>query len=244
MSGSVLKNATFVTPVKSAQFEEMAEATPHASKAAAVLQIEAAELTALSVNPKNGSKTVPFKRPIRVRFGGKKRDDALRCPFGAPKSFEASKTDRVSFNISIDPDGSEATFAQKLDSKVKGLLTARKEEFLPKAADIEANWHSVMRPGKDEYWPTLAMKVQVTGSRQTRYWVPKEGITTPKHRSDWEPTTMDRVDWSTARVAVLCEARNLWLQARLYGVTVDARDIYIYPEDNTCPFSSDESEEE
>ena len=50
--GSVLKNATFVTPVKSAQ-EEMAEATPHASKAAAVLQIEAAELTALSVNPKN-----------------------------------------------------------------------------------------------------------------------------------------------------------------------------------------------
>ena len=101
MSGSVLKNATFVTPVKSAQ-EEMAEATPHASKAAAVLQIEAAELTALSVNLKNGSKTVPFKRPIRVRFGGKSRDTALRCPFGTPKSFEASKTDRVGFNISID----------------------------------------------------------------------------------------------------------------------------------------------
>ena len=97
--GSVFKNATFVTPVKSAQFEEMAEATPHASKAAAVLQIEAAELTALSVNPRNGSRTVPFKRPIRVRFGGKSRNTALRCPFGAPKSFEATRTDRVTFNI-------------------------------------------------------------------------------------------------------------------------------------------------
>ena len=59
MSGSVLKNATFVTPVKSAQFEEMAEATPHASKAAAVLQIEAAELTALSVNPKTALRPFP-----------------------------------------------------------------------------------------------------------------------------------------------------------------------------------------
>ena len=88
----MLEDATTITIVKSAQFEDtsriMPEATPHASKAAAVLQIEAAELTALSVNPKNGSKTVPFKRPIRVRFGRRSRDTALRCPFGAPKSFE------------------------------------------------------------------------------------------------------------------------------------------------------------
>ena len=86
------------------------------------------------------------------------------------------------------------------------------------------------------------MKVQMVGSRKTRFYLPKEGITTPRHNKDWETTTMDSVDWSNARVAVLCEARNLWLQARLYGITVDARDIYIYPEDNTCPFSSDESE--
>ena len=121
----MLESATTITIVKSAQ-EEMAEATPHCSKSAAVLQIEAAELTALSVNPKNGSKTVPFKRPIRVRFGGKKRDDALRCPFGAPKSFEATKTDRVGFNVSIDPDGSEAIFSTKLDTKAKALLTVAK----------------------------------------------------------------------------------------------------------------------
>ena len=77
MSGSVLKNATFVTPVKSAQFEEMAEATPHASKAAAVLQIEAAELTALSVNPKNGSKTVPFNVCHKARH---QSESDAHCP--------------------------------------------------------------------------------------------------------------------------------------------------------------------
>ena len=91
--------------------DEMTESTPHVSKAAAVLQIDAAQLTALSTNPKNGSKTVPFHRPIRARLGGKTRETALRCPFGAPKSFEATKTDRVGFNVSVDPEGPEMVFA-------------------------------------------------------------------------------------------------------------------------------------
>ncbi len=102
--------------------ETMAESTPHASKAAAVLQIDAAELTALSVNPKNGSKTIPFKRPIRVRLGGKPRDDALRGPFGAPKSCEATRTDRVSFNVSVDPF--LEAFARRLSGAGMGTLKA------------------------------------------------------------------------------------------------------------------------
>ena len=115
----------------------MAEATPHASKAAAVLQIEAAELTALSVNPKNGSKTVPFKRPIRVRFGGKSRDTALRCPFGAPKSFDPTKTDRVSFSVSVSPESDEARYAARLDEKAKSLLKARLPEFMERATPAQ-----------------------------------------------------------------------------------------------------------
>ena len=43
--------------------------TPHASKAAALESVDTAELGTLTVNPKNGAKSVPFKRPIRVRLG-------------------------------------------------------------------------------------------------------------------------------------------------------------------------------
>ena len=126
----------------------MAEPTPHASKAAATLQIEAAELTALSSNPK--SKTVPFKRPIRVRFGGKNREEALRCPFGAPNSYEASRTDRVSFSVSVDPEGAETAFAQKLNKKAQDMFLARLQDFVPKATemDVVTTWHHALKPGK------------------------------------------------------------------------------------------------
>ena len=68
-------------------------ATPHVRKAAALQAVDTAELTALQVNPKNGAKSIPFRRPIRARLG---RPDALalRCPFGPPKSFDPTKTDR------------------------------------------------------------------------------------------------------------------------------------------------------
>ena len=47
------------------------EKTPQAHKAAAREFVQTAELTTLQVNPKNGAKSIPFKRPIRVRLGGK-----------------------------------------------------------------------------------------------------------------------------------------------------------------------------
>ena len=104
--------------------------TPHASKAAALESVASAELTTLTVNPKNGAKSVPFKRPIRVRLGGVNGGAALRCPFGPPKSFDASKTDRVSFSVSVDPASTEAAWASKLDAKAKSLLKARLGEYM------------------------------------------------------------------------------------------------------------------
>ena len=84
-------HTTLAIPVYSQPEPEMAESTAHASKAAAVLQIDAADVTTLTANPKNGSKTVHFKRLIRVTLGGKTRETALRCPCGAPR---ASKSQR------------------------------------------------------------------------------------------------------------------------------------------------------
>ena len=50
----------------------------------------------------------------------------------------------------------------------------------------------------------------------------------------------DDVDWSNARAQVLVECRSLWIQPKMYGVSIEARDILIYPEDDTCPFSDDD----
>ena len=50
--------------------------TPHASKHVALEAVAGAELSTLQVNPRNGAKSVPFKRAIRVKLGGSTRDFA------------------------------------------------------------------------------------------------------------------------------------------------------------------------
>ena len=90
---------TPVTPSDTSETTAAMEKTPQAHKAAAREFVRTAELTNLQVNPKNGAKSIPFKRPIRVRLGGKQRDLALRCPFGGPKSFDPTKVDRLSFSV-------------------------------------------------------------------------------------------------------------------------------------------------
>ena len=47
--------------------------------------------------------------------------------------------------------------------------------------------------------------------------------------------TVDEVDWGSAKVNMVCEARGLWVQPRMYGVSIEARDIIVYPEDDSCP---------
>ena len=72
---------TPVTPSETSATAAM-EKTPQAHKAAAREFVQTAELTQLQVNLKNGAKSIPFKRPIRVRLGGRTRDFALRAREG------------------------------------------------------------------------------------------------------------------------------------------------------------------
>ena len=44
--------------------------TPHASKTVALEAVAGAELTTLQVTPRNGARSVPFRRAIRVNLGG------------------------------------------------------------------------------------------------------------------------------------------------------------------------------
>ena len=211
--------------------------TPHASKAAALLSVDTAELGTLAVNPKNGAKSVPFKRPIRVRLGGVTRNVALRCPFGPPKSFDPSKTDRVSFSVSVDPASAEAVWASRLDEKAKSLVKARLREFMEKAtpAQIDENWKTMIKEAKsEEYWPTLSVKVQITGARPTSIIL--------QHPDGSKKVTTDEINWTSARVSMICEARSVWVQPKMYGVSIEARQIWVWPgdEDEELPDSEDE----
>ena len=211
--------------------------TPHASKAAALESVDTAELGTLTVNPKNGAKSVPFKRPIRVRLGGVTRGAALRCPFGGPKSFDPSKTDRVSFSVSVDPAHTEAAWAIRLDVKAQSLLKARLSEFMEKAtpAQIDENWKTITKEAKsEEYWPTLSVKVQLTGTRPTSIIL--------QHPDGAKKATVEEINWTSARVSMICEARSVWLQPRMYGVSIEARQIWVWPgdEDEELPSEDDE----
>ena len=217
--------------------ESMATATPHVRKAAATEQLDNAELTALQVNPRNGAKSIPFRRPIRARLG-RPETLALRCPFGAPKSFDPTKTDRVSFSVSVGPESDEARYAARLDEKAKSLLKARLPEFMERAtpAQVDENWKPVLKEARSaEYNPTIAVKVQMTGARPCRLWIKKE--LEEKRRA-----TVEEVDWTTAKVNMVCEARSVWLQPRMYGVSIEARDIIVYPEDDSCPTDDSDSD--
>ena len=39
-------------------------------------------------------------------------------------------------------------------------------------------------------------------------------------------------------------ARSVWLQPKMYGVSLEARDILVFPEDDSDPFPSDEEDDE
>ena len=40
-----------------------------------------------------------------------------------------------------------------------------------------------------------------------------------------------------------CQARSLWVQPKMYGVSLEARDIVVYPEYNNNPDELDSEDE-
>jgi len=210
------------------------ERTPQAHKAAAREFVRTAELATLQVNPRNGAKSIPFKRPIRVRLGGRSRDLALRAPFGGTKSFDPTKVDRLSFSVCVAPDSPEAQFADLLDEKAKSLFKARLGDFMDKATPqkVDEDWKPIKKaPKSEEYWPTIAVKFQATGANPTRIWI------------DGQQVKAEDVPWTHSRVAIICQARSLWVQPKMYGVSLEARDIVVYPEYNHNPDELDSEDE-
>ena len=50
---------------------------------------------------------------------------------------------------------------------------------------------------------------------------------------------LEQINWRAARVAIIVETRSIWMQPHQLGLTVDATEILVFPEDDSCGFSSD-----
>ena len=89
------------------------------------------------------------------------------------------------------------------------MLKPRLSDFMGRTTpeQLEENWKGLVKDARsEEYWPTIAVKVQMTGSRPTRIW--QNGTPANPGR---KRVTVEEVDWSNARVQVLVESRSVWV---------------------------------
>ena len=80
------------------------------------------------------------------------------------------------------------------------------------------------------------MKVQKTGARPTRFYDRDAGDTKMTQEE------LDQVSWKFARAAVIVEIRSIWVQPHQLGLTVDATEVLVHKEDDTCGFGDSDSE--
>ena len=103
-------------------------------------------------------------------------------------------------------------------------------------AQIDTRWKSMLKiPENTEYQPTIQVKVNMTGLRGCRIWLATE--------EGRKRVAIEDVDWRACRVQMIAEARSIWLQPTMMGNTVDTKDIQVFAEDESDPFT-DGSEEE
>ena len=110
------------------------------------------------------------------------------------------------------------------------------------ADQLDGKWKPWLKqPKSEEHWPTMTVKVQKTGGRPTRFYqvIRTEDKTERKKMSEED---LEKVNWKYARVAVIVEIRNIWQQPHQLGATVDATEVLVHTEDETCGFETSDSE--
>ena len=97
------------------------------------------ELTFGAVQVSNkGARTASLREYVKFSLD---TGEPLRMPFGKPKNFDESKTDRASCNFSCDSPALE-TWAKTLDTKI--------QEAAKKAGLATGNYCPIFKPSKKE----------------------------------------------------------------------------------------------
>ena len=60
----------------------------------------------------------------------------------------------------------------------------------------------------------------------------------------WKKVPIEDINWKSATVWMVVEARSIWIQPRMYGVTLEAREIYVFGETESNPDLFEDSDGE
>ena len=174
------------------------------------------ELTFGAVQVSNkGARSASLREYVKFNLD---TGEPLRMPFGKPKNFDESKTDRASCNFSCDSPALE-TWAKTLDTKI--------QEAAKKAGLATGNYCPIFKPSKKEgYQGTVSAKFQLEGLKRVRCW------TADKQRIEY-----DAFDWHTARVVPILQLRGIWPQGHQYGPSIEVVHMLVHPDESgECPF--------
>ena len=156
----------------------------------------------------------------------------LRAPFGLSEfTDKLSGKTSYSLNVSLDDEPTRKVF-EALDKKVLDFVADNSEACLGKkySKDImrEALFKSAIKPGKDNYAPTLQLKV-LTGRDGNGFAV--EAYNAAKQRVDL--TTLEKGQG----VVTIIEINQIWFVDNKFGLSIRLQQVLLSPLNKLKGFS-------
>jgi hypothetical protein len=156
----------------------------------------------------------------------------MRAPFGLSEfTDKASGRTSYSLNLSLDDEKVRGVF-ESLDKKILDFVVANSEACLGKkySVDImrEALFKSPMKPGKDNYAPTLQLKV-MPGRDGTGYAVEAYNATK-------QPVDLATLEKGQGIITII-EINQIWFVDNKFGVSIRLQQALFAPLNKLKGFS-------
>jgi len=174
----------------------------------------------------------------------------MRAPFGLSE-FTDKATGRTSYSLNLSLDDEKVrTVFQSIDNKILDFVVANSEACLGKKYSIdimrEALFKSAIKPGKDNYAPTLQLKV-LPGRDGKGYAV-------EAYNSAKQPVELATLEKGQGIITII-EINQIWFVDNKFGVSIRLQQALFAPlnklkgfsfvdVETTAPASTEEDEDE
>ena len=122
---------------------------------------------------------------------------------------------------------------EKLDAWVIQYATTNSAKLFKTQktqAEIKTMYCSLIKPGKNDYPPTLRCKVNLAGSGTVRCWRTEDGETKRRDLPELE-------GWRNAVLEAVVLVSGLWLQSKSFGLALLITDASLQDmAEEDCPF--------
>ena len=157
----------------------------------------------------------------------------LRAPFGAT-SWQDEQTDRKNLDLTDIPEQC-VSWLQTLDAWAVDAAFQNSERLFKKTLsreEVAGLYTPCLKPGKDDWPPTLRLKCNTAGSKALRCWERSE---------EPEDTALRRrampEGFRDARLEACVQVGYLWFQAKSFGLCLNISDLVVTESGTECPFN-------